>query len=74
MQTIPLVNGLEECEIEDLYQKEVLNGTIDGEKFDKRKFSKDVMKHYTEIDFSNFLPILDSISNLESKKYKISLE
>ena len=83
LQTIPLVNGLEECEIEDLYQKEVLNGTIDGEKFDmnikdnidkefeKRKFSEYVVKHYRKIDFSKFLPILDSISKLESKKYKI---
>ena len=86
LHTIPLVNGLEECEIEDLYQKEVLNGTIDGEKFDmnikdnidkefeKRKFSEYVVKHYRKIDFSKFLPILDSISKLESKKYKILLE
>ena len=28
LQTIPLANSLEECEIEDLYQKEVLNVTI----------------------------------------------
>lgn len=76
LQTIPLVNSLEECEIEDLYQKEVLNVTINGKKFcrdaeadsekyyGKHFFSMYIMKHYNEVDFSNFLPILDSINSL----------
>lgn len=76
IQTIPLVNGLNECEIEDLYQKEVLNVTINGKKFcrniednsegkfGKHIFSKYIMEHYNEIDFSNFLKILDLINNL----------
>lgn len=76
LQTIPLVNGLKECEIEDLYQKEVLNIAIKGKKFcknleddsenyfGKHIFSLYVKRHYNEIDFSNFLPILDSINSL----------
>lgn len=76
LQTIPLANSLEECEIEDLYQKEVLNVIINGKKFcrdaeydsekyyGKNIFSMYIMKHYNEVDFSNFLPILDSINNL----------
>ena len=76
LQTIPLANSLEECEIEDLYQKEVLNVTINEKKFcrdaeddfekyfGKHIFSMYIMKHYNEVDFSNFLPILDSINSL----------
>ena len=76
LQTIPLDNGLEESEIEDLYQKEVLNVTINGKKFcrneednpekyfGKHIFSMYIMKHYNEVDFSKFLPILDSINNI----------
>lgn len=76
LQTIPLANSLEECEIEDLYQKEVLNAIINGKKFcrdaecdsekyyGKHIFSMYIMKHYNKVDFSNFLPILDSINSL----------
>lgn len=76
LQTIPLDDGLEESEIEDLYQKEVLNVTINGKKFcrnakddpekyfGKHIFSIYIMKHYNEVDFSKFLPILDSINSL----------
>lgn len=76
LQTIPLANGLEECEIEDLYQKEVLNVIINEKKFcrneeddsekyfGKHIFSVYIMEHYHEVDFSNFLPILDSIDSL----------
>lgn len=76
LQTIPLANSLEECEIEDLYQKEVLNVTVGGKKFSKSDkfdsekyfgkdiFSKYIFKNYNEIDFSNFLKILDSIDSL----------
>lgn len=76
LQTIPLANGLEECEIEDLYQKEVLNVTINEKKFcrnleddsekyfGKHIFSMYIIKYYNEVDFSEFLPILDSINSL----------
>lgn len=75
LQTIPLVNGLCECEIEDLYQKEVLEVTINGkkfcrsaendskEKYGKHIFSMYVINHYNDIDFSNFIEILDSINS-----------
>ena len=76
LHTIPLANGLEESEIEDLYQKEVLNATINGKKFcrnakddsekyfGKHIFSMYIMKHYNEVDFSKFLPVLDSINRI----------
>ena len=76
LQTIPLCNDLQECDIEDLYKKELLDITIDGKKFDKSEkkdsnkffgkhiFSMYVKNHYTEIDFDNFLPLLDSINKL----------
>lgn len=76
LQTIPLMKGLEECEIEDLYEKEVLNVTIDGKNFcrsaeddsekyfGKHIFSMYIRERYNRIDFSNFLEVLDSINNL----------
>lgn len=76
LHTIPLPDGLQECEIEDLYKKELLNVTIDNkifnrsdkkdsnEYFGKQVFSIHIKKHYTEIDFDNFLPLLDSINKL----------
>lgn len=76
LQTIPLMKGLEECEIEDLYEKEVLNVTIDGKNFcrsaeddsekhfGKHIFSMYIREHYNRIDFSDFLEVLDSINNL----------
>ena len=76
LQTIPLPEGLEECEIEDLYQKEVLDVTIEGKTFSrteeydsekyfgKHKFSMYIIKHYNKIDFGDFLEILDSINVL----------
>lgn len=76
LQTIPLMKGLEECEIEDLYEEKVLNVTIDGKNFcrsseddsekyfGKHIFSMYIKEHYNRIDFSNFLELLDSINNL----------
>lgn len=76
LQTIPLCNSLQECDIEDLYKKELLDITINGKKFDKSEkkdsnkffgkhiFSIYVKNHYTEINFDNFLPLLDSINKL----------
>ena len=76
LQTIPLINELEECEIEDLYQEDVLNIIIDEKKFSKNAkvdsencfgkhiFSKYIIENYNEIDFSNFIELLDSINNI----------
>lgn len=76
LQTIPLMNGLKECEIEDLYKDKVLSVIIHGKSFcksaeddpekyfGKHIFSTYIMNHYNEIDFSNFLVILDSINML----------
>ncbi|MGI6510062.1 MAG: hypothetical protein ACOX1L_05765 [Erysipelotrichaceae bacterium] len=75
LQTLPL-NGLEECEIEDLYKQEVLDVIIDGKQFDrnlkddsknifgKHIFSMYIKKNYKAIDFSNFIEILDSINRI----------
>ena len=75
LQKIPRINN-SDCEIEDLYSKEVLNISIDGKKFEKNVkdsvedtfskdiFSKYILEHYQEIDFKNFLPLLDSINNI----------
>lgn len=76
LQTIPLINDFDKCEIEDLYSKEILNIIIKGKKFEKivekdkedtfskDLFSKYILEHYQEIDFKNFLPLLDSINNI----------
>ena len=73
LQKIPRIND-SDSEIEDLYSKEILNISINDKKFekivkDKDTFSKDIfskyiLEHYQEIDFSNFLPLLDSINNI----------
>ena len=75
LQKIPRINN-SDCEIEDLYSKEILNISIDGKKFEKTVkdsvedtfskdiFSKYILAHYQEIDFKNFLPLLDSINNI----------
>ncbi|MBF1766303.1 MAG: hypothetical protein HXP23_09820 [Veillonella sp.] len=75
LQKIPRINN-SDCEIEDLYSKETLNISIDGKKFEKtvkdsveNTFSKDIfskyiLEHYQEIDFENFLPLLDSINGI----------
>lgn len=75
LQTIPLVNDLKECEIEDLYDKDDINMKIkwktfsskiddSGKYFDKQEFAIKIIQNYEKIDFSNFLQILDSINNL----------
>ena len=76
LQTVPLVKGLEECEIEDLYPDEVLKTMIyertfsrtdnyDSKKcYGKYEFSKYIINHYNEIDFSNFIDLLESINSL----------
>lgn len=76
LQTIPLIGKSEECEIEDLYLKELLDTPIDGKKFCKNAkynskdyvgkhiFSLYVIKHYKEIEFNNFISLLDSINDI----------
>ena len=76
LQTIPLIGKSKECEIEDLYLKELLDTPIDGKKFCKNAkddskeyvgkhiFSLYVIKHYKDIDFINFLGLLDSINGI----------
>ena len=75
LQTIPIVKGLKECEIEDLYQDSVLSIKIDGKEFSreaetdckecygKHVFSLYIKEHYNEIDFENFFDIFDPINN-----------
>ena len=76
LQTIPIIGKSEECEIEDLYLKELLDTPIDGKKFCKNAkdnskdyvgkhiFSLYVIKHYKEIEFNNFISLLDSINDI----------
>lgn len=73
LQVIPLINKLKMCEIEDLYLEKTLNLIIKGKKFSRDEnldtnkyygkgvFSKYIIEHYNEIDFSNFIKLLDSI-------------
>lgn len=74
--TNPLVGGKSECEIEDLFSEEVLGTTLNGKTFNrnpdadnsqhygKRKFAEYIYAHYKEIDFSNFIPLLDVIRSI----------
>lgn len=74
--TIPLINNLKVCEIEDLYEKELLNTTINGKTFDRNDegnsenyfgkyiFANHVKKHYKKINFTKFIPLLDSLNEL----------
>ncbi len=74
--THQLVNDKKECEIEDLFDDDVINHKINGKsfirssKFDNEKFygkdhfSKYVYSNYKQIDFSKFKPLLDSINQI----------
>lgn len=78
----PVPSGKEECEIEDLFSADLLAIDLDGktfcrkDKFDTSKyfgkeiFSQFVYDNYRNIDFSKFIPMLDSISSIveQSKK------
>lgn len=64
--TNPLVKGLKECEIEDLFDDATLNKKIKGKNFSreskfntnlffgKEKFSEYILANFETIDFSNF--------------------
>lgn len=74
--TNPLMESMEECEIEDLFSKSILEQQIDGKTFSrnsdydralcfgKDEFSKIVLSNYQTIDFSNFVPILNNIREI----------
>ena len=72
----PLIDNKEECEIEDLFADELLNLNLDGKtfcrknKFDnsryfsKEIFSQYVYENYQSIDFSRFIPLLNTIDSI----------
>ena len=74
--TNPKVENNQNTEIEELFLSETLNVCIDGKKFSlkenydstkyygKDTFSKFVLKNYSTIDFSNFVPMLDALNNI----------
>lgn len=76
LATNPLVNGMKESEIEDLFPEEVLSHTINGKTFDRKGnsgntlfygkeiFSNYIRSNYLAIDFTGFRPLLDTISNI----------
>lgn len=78
--TNPLVNGKEECEIEDLFTQAVLEHEINGKKFSRKivdndkyygkaKFAEYIIESYEEIDFKEFIPMLDNLNTIV-KNYK----
>lgn len=76
MQIVPLAHSKQSCEIEDLFSETVLNTEIAGRKFDrtgkedktkfynKDIFSKYILSHYEEIDFSSFIPLFDTLKKI----------
>ena len=74
--TNPLVDGKQECEIEDLFTPELLDLVIDGKSFSrndkinkkthygKEEFSQYVLSNYQSIDFNGFIPLLDALDNI----------
>lgn len=76
LTTFPLVENKKECEIEDLFAKSVLEVKINGKKFTRQDkydnsqyygkdmFSKYIINHYNEIDFTNFKPLLNNIKRI----------
>lgn len=73
--TNPLVNGLKECEIEDLFDKKTLSHQIQGRTFTrepkynikvhygKEIFSKYIHRNYLSVDFSSFSLLLNGIAD-----------
>lgn len=75
-------NGI--SDIEDLFEKEILDIELDGKKFckadkydihkfyGKDRFSKYIVNNYKDINFDNFRPLLDNILKIkkEYNKYK----
>lgn len=76
LQLIPKIYGKDECEIEDLYTDDAFK-TVIGDKYFNRKseidadlfygkyrFALHVLENYQNFDFSNFIPLLDSINGI----------
>lgn len=68
--THKIVNNKSESEIEDLYDDDTLSTNINGRKFIqdgqknssmKYQFAKYVYNNYEQINFTNFIPLLDNI-------------
>lgn len=76
--TNPLIDGKKESEIEDLFSQDVLSVEINGKHFCKKdsfdtekyfgkeKFSEYILSHFSKIDFSGFLPLLDALNAIIS--------
>lgn len=75
IMTNKLVNNMEECEIEHLFPKDVLDHKIGGKSFSlkgedssthysKEIFSQYIAHNYKKIDFTNFQQILDTITSI----------
>lgn len=74
--TVPLIEGKDECDIEDLFDETILSYKIKGKKFTKANkydvskyygkeiFSKYILKNYIDINFNEFKPILDNINKI----------
>ncbi len=72
--TIPLVDGKDECEIEDLHDTTTLSHVIEGRRFSpkpkgegyygKVDFANYVQTNYKTIDFSKFRPLLDKLTEI----------
>ena len=79
LATNPLVNNMDECEIEHLFKQVTLEHQIDGrtfmlkDKYDVSKhygkeiFSQYISQNYEQIDFSGFRGLLDTISGIVSQ-------
>lgn len=71
--TNPLVNGKQECEIEDLFDETIQNLVLDGKTFSRsgkddteHHYGKEILANYVQsnyrsINFGNFKPLLDNI-------------
>ena len=76
LQTIPLVNNKDECEIEDLYSEDLSSIKINGKTFLKKsnensenyfgksRFADFIKNNYSDINFDNFIPLLDCINEI----------
>lgn len=71
--TLPLVNNKTECEIEDMYSEKILQTKINGKYYNKnggtnnigkKMFAVYIKKNFNNINFDNFIPILDNIINI----------
>ena len=78
--SVPLADDKDECEIEDLYDEEVLNRRLDGKKFSrdsdynineyygKEIFAKRIVAaDYQNISFERFRPLLENINSIVTR-------